>query len=86
MLFIQVDHYKKKLMKSLQGWHISSHDITKKLNIQNQIVSDHLKKTSYKRKLDVLVPHYLERKMYLISFPSRKLEPFLKQLIVDGEK
>jgi len=42
-----------------QDRHISNHDISKELNIDQKTVLNYLEKAGYKKKLDVWMPHDL---------------------------
>ena len=76
-----------------QDRHISSYDIAKELEVDNKTVLRHLRKSGYKKKLDILVPHDLTERNVMQSVPicdsllkRNNSEPFLKQLITGDEK
>lgn len=70
MLFVPVPTRRKSdeiIAKVEQDRHVGRHNISKELNSQRQTVLNHLKKTGYKKKLDVRVPHESTQKIiYLI--------------------
>lgn len=71
-----------------QDRHISSYGIAEELDVDHKTVLRHLRKSGYKKKLDIWVPHDLTERnlMQRVSICDSLLkrnnsEPFLKQLL-----
>ncbi|GFU01855.1 histone-lysine N-methyltransferase SETMAR [Trichonephila clavipes] len=75
------------------AWHVSSRSIAEDLKINHKIVSNHLHKVGFKKKLDVWVPHQVTPKnmMHRISIcealgKRNEIDPFLKRMVTGYEK
>ncbi|XP_014484313.1 PREDICTED: histone-lysine N-methyltransferase SETMAR-like, partial [Dinoponera quadriceps] len=73
--------------------HVSTYSIAQGLKISQKTVWNHLHKASFKKKLDVWVPHELMQKNLLDRIDAcdsllkrNEIDPFFKQMVTGNEK
>ncbi|GFY35089.1 histone-lysine N-methyltransferase SETMAR [Trichonephila clavipes] len=74
-------------------WHVSSRSIAQELKIDHKIVSSHLRKVVFKKKLHVWVPlqltprNMMDRISICEALAKRiEIDPFLKRMVTGDEK